>query len=394
MTKVTIATLFSGGEGVGVGALQAGIKHLWGIEYDPDIAAVAQTNGFSATVADVTQCDPEDYERPDILHASPPCPNFSTAKTNRGETEGDTAMSAAVCRFIRVLRPDAFTLENVYGYRKSESFKTILVTLHRQGYEFRWWHLNSADYGVPQTRKRLVLVASLDRVPQRPQATHQNPAQIIEGQLGLFGEQLPPWVGWYEAIEDLLPTLPESQFAPWQLARLPEELKTMLLGAGGYAGAIVRSDKDSPSFVVTANTNQATQLRAFIVAPNSNPASFGSNMRDEADPNFTITNNANGRMRAYLVGGQYGQPAGTPGRTVQCTDGPAFVVTAVNKGDWTGAALGRVVQMTPPALARFQSFPDWYQLSGNKTLDCRIIGNAVPPLLYKCVIEASMRRRL
>ena len=43
----TIGTLFSGGEGVGVGAKAAGLQHLWGVEWDDDIASVARLNGFN-----------------------------------------------------------------------------------------------------------------------------------------------------------------------------------------------------------------------------------------------------------------------------------------------------------------------------------------------------------
>jgi DNA (cytosine-5)-methyltransferase 1 len=45
--------------------------------------------------------------------------------------------------------------------------------------------------------------------------------------------------------------------------------------------------------------------------------------------------------------------------------------------------------MTPRALARFQSFPDWYELPERASLACRIIGNAVPPLLMQRVMEAQ-----
>jgi DNA (cytosine-5)-methyltransferase 1 len=47
--------------------------------------------------------------------------------------------------------------------------------------------------------------------------------------------------------------------------------------------------------------------------------------------------------------------------------------------------------MTPRALARFQSFPDWYELPERASLACRIIGNAVPPLLMQRVMEAQKK---
>jgi DNA (cytosine-5)-methyltransferase 1 len=294
---MTISTLFSGGEGVGVGARAAGIKHLWGIEYDDEIAQVGRDNGFNVVTADVTMEKPGDYERPNVLHASPPCPNFSNAKQGAEETTEDVALAEATARFIEVLLPDVFTLENVYGYRKSESWALIADMLNRCGYWYDLAHVNATDFGVPQARKRMIVRA-------------------LRGQMVPHLPPPEPWVGWYAAIEDLIPTLPESEFAPWQQIGLPER-------------------------------------------------------------------------NIFLVGGQFGQPQGsadirTPQVVQRCE--PAFTVTAVNKGDWRANIQGRVVTMTPRALARFQSFPDSYKLPDKRTLACRIIGNAVPPLLYQKLI--------
>ena len=452
---LTFATLYSGGEGAGCGARAAGLRHLWGIEHDPAIAAVAQQNGFDVRVGDVTLCSPSDFEHPNILHASPPCVSFSSAKTNRKETDNDLIMADAINDFIFALRPDVFTLENVFGYHKSASFQGILSILHREGYDYWWWHLNSADYGVPQTRKRLILIAQLEGgIPTRPLSTHLDPTRT-QKQTRLFDAMLPSWVTWYDSVKDLMPGLPESELVPWQVARLPEEYKTVLYGAGGFGGEIVKADRDRPAFTITANRNQATQLRAIIISEQTNARGrprtdreptktvsaqpsgglprallIGSEnagqewdgMKNGSLPAMTITAQQRPRAllvsgagagdnkcvlrnsdetaptvvasevkrptRAFLVGGQYGQPSGTPNRTVQCTEGTAFTVAASNKGDWKGVITGRVVQMTPRALARFQSFPDWYQLSGKKTLDCRVIGNAVPPLMYQRIIES------
>ena len=128
---------------------------------------------------------------------------------------------------LRVCAHPHLLLENVWGYRNFVAFGVILKCLAREGYRTDYWHLNSANYGVPQTRKRLILVARLDGRPRRPEPTHsKNPG-------AMFG--LKKWVGWYESIKDLIPTLPESQFAPWQLARLPEDMReTMTVDSAGY----------------------------------------------------------------------------------------------------------------------------------------------------------------
>ena len=74
------------------------------------------------------------------------------------------------------------------------------------------------------------------------------------------------WVGWYEAIEDLIPTLPESEFAPWQLERLPDELKDLYLSKdkGDYSNG--HAEKEDPAMTVTAN--DYGRRRAFVVTSN------------------------------------------------------------------------------------------------------------------------------
>ena len=86
-------SIFSGGELAGVGALQAGYTHAWGIEKEAPIAEVANLNGFKVMTADVLLIDPNDMDAVDLLHASPPCPNFSAGNNRRGETETDISLA-------------------------------------------------------------------------------------------------------------------------------------------------------------------------------------------------------------------------------------------------------------------------------------------------------------
>jgi len=119
----------------------------------------------------------------------------------------------------------------VWGYRKSQSWKLIREHLQRSGYDWNAWKLNCADYGVPQTRKRMIVAARKDGPrPKKPPATHaENPSSG-----GLFGGDLNEWVGWHEAIEDLIPDLPETGLADWQKERLPDELtQTQMIGQLG-----------------------------------------------------------------------------------------------------------------------------------------------------------------
>lgn len=372
----TIATLFGGIEGVGVGARAAGYTHLWGIEWSARLAAVAEMNGFRSIVANVCAVDYATLAKPYHLHASPVCKNASVAKTDGEESREDLETAQAVCRAIVALTPHVFTLENVRGYAKFAAFRAIVATLKANGYGVAWNILNAVDYGVPQTRERLILraVRGQER-PLLPVATHARADRITP----LFDERL-PWIGWYEAIEDLLPTLPNSAFAPWQLARLPVEMRTTtLVGAGGY---------DNTSAGTTPG-----KWKAWLVDGDNARADTGMpTLRAFDAPAMTLRGTRVSPPRALLV-----HSTDQRSMPTRDADDPAFTVMADSfdashqpggrPRAWLNA--GRVVQMTPRALACFQSFPDSYQLPGQKGLACEGIGNAVPPLLAQRLIECN-----
>jgi len=376
-------TLFSGGGGFCLGMAAAGIDHVWGVEYDDRIAQVARDNGLNTITADILQCAPSAFEPVDFLHASPPCPNFSNAKTNAEETDNDRALAAKVCEFITELLPSIFTLENVYQYRKSKSWQRIARTLLTHGYQVNYWHVNMADYGVPQTRKRMIAIARRDGItPMLPPATHsETPVN------GLF-ERRAQWVGWYEAIEDLIPTLPDSKFSPWQLERLPNELAESLC----YINPNVNTHGDGyrlanlPATTVLATRNEST-ARAFIV-PGGNATSFS--IREGNEPARVVGDvNRVGNMPRAFIDGQQTAPDGVGGRKLTIReDGPVVTISASNyKSPHMAYTNGRIVKMTVHALARFQSFPGTYRWPDSNALATRIIGNAVPPLFAQRLCE-------
>ena len=364
----TFASLFSGFCGVDLGAMAAGLNPLWGVEYDAKIAEVANRNlGQHIQVADLLDCDPLHFERVDVLHASPPCPNFSVAKAGGEETPHDIALAAKVAEFVTVLTPEVFTLENVYAYRNSKSWRLIKNALYKAGYWLHIDHVNSADYGVPQTRKRM----------------------IVRAVRGGFVPYLPPpakWVGWYKAIEDLIPTLPDSQFAPWQLERLPEELKQAWMINGKNAGQVWGGARfgNEPSFTVTNGTSP----RAFLMGKTADK--YGDGIRQSFEPAQTIGANEHG-SKAFIVDCQNGHNG--EGLTNRQADEPIFTLTSsMGVKRPTRAALnhGRVVSMTPRCLARFQSFPDSYDLPASKVLAAKGIGNAAPPLMMQRIYEGMI----
>ena len=355
----TLATLFTGGGGFEAGAVQAGFTPIWGVECDPDIAQVYARNfGPHVIVSTVEEVDYSTLQTPYHLHASPSCKKASIANKERGESIEDINAAEGTARAIRTLLPPNFSLENVWGYREFESFKVILRALKESGYAFDFWHLNSADFGVPQTRKRLILIASRTHKPRRPQRTH---AEHPSAQIGMFSSPLLKSNGWYKAIEDLIPTLPESKFAAWQLKRLPiERVGAFLATVGGEDSDYLTEGQPSP---VISAAHGAAKYRAFIVEGTAagEDNKFNLPVRESQSPIFTVR----------------GSNPRSPSRLQWLIAPPA-----------RGSHGGRVVSMTPRALARFQSIPDSFVLPEKNGLACRVIGNAVPSLLGQRIIES------
>lgn len=397
------ATLYSGGGGVEA-MLKDSIDFCFAAEYDPAIAAVyAQNIGPHVQVAKVEEIDFSLWGELDYGHGSPVCKEYSQAKTGGKEGESDMTGAMAICRFLRACKPRVFTLENVQGYAKGAAYRLICQCLSDMGY---MWHaevLNSANFGVPQTRRRLILRAVRDAL--------------------LPGLPAPkPWVGWYAAIEDLLPTLPASQFAPWQLERLPQEMQGELIFCNNdpeWGLPYKRGAEPMP----TITTQTGPRTRAFIVGgqysnPNTSAERIVQN-EDAENPIWTVTPGSGKDTRAWLIPGANDfriqsdeKPAvtvtGNASRIrallVHANDmrnmptreagEPAFTITAGSNNThapdtkpraWLAA--GRVVKMTPRALARFQSLPDWYELPEKNSLACTVIGNAVPSLMMAEIVR-------
>jgi DNA-cytosine methyltransferase len=211
-----LISLFAGGGLFTEGAKQAGLIPSGAIELDEKKAEIYRLNHRELIqIADIREVREWENEGCWMLQASPPCKNSSRAKRHLSETEKDAAfhldlqLSKALNRAIALIKPRYFVFENVGDYAATDAYKWTLRTLTNLGYTFKEFRLNSADFGVPQSRNRLYLVASPD-------------SEVIE-RLD-FSPYLRPRVGWYEGIERHLATCKKKILAPYQVNAIAKSL--------------------------------------------------------------------------------------------------------------------------------------------------------------------------
>ena len=114
---------------------------------------------------DATQIKPEDLPEIDLICAGFPCQPFSVSGRRLGFADTRGTLFHEIVRVAEARRPAYLLLENVPGLLNHEggkTFGTILAAIHELGYSLEWCVLNSANFGVPQQRRRVYLVGYLD----------------------------------------------------------------------------------------------------------------------------------------------------------------------------------------------------------------------------------------
>lgn len=113
-------------------------------------------------------CDVEDVPQHDVLCAGFPCQPFSNIGFRRGGREERGTLIDQVARFARLGNPKYILLENVRGLLSSnggEDFRRVVALFEGLGYHVRWRVLKAVDYGIPQLRQRLFIVANRGERP-------------------------------------------------------------------------------------------------------------------------------------------------------------------------------------------------------------------------------------
>lgn len=219
-----VLDLFAGAGGWEEGLRKLGLSVL-GIEIEPNACATARAAGHERLQADVAKLDPQQFASVWGVVASPPCQAYSTAGKGLGRADKPLVIACAhelaagndsraawregcrdqrslltvePLRYALALRPRWVALEQVPT--ALELWSIFAGLLAPYGYHTAVGILSAERYGVPQTRKRAFLIASLDGQPTLPAPTHRsyNPrrSEIPEQELSLA-----PWVSMAKALD-------------------------------------------------------------------------------------------------------------------------------------------------------------------------------------------------
>lgn len=205
----------AGAGGQAIGIEQAGFRHTALVEIDRNFAKTLEINrpGWNVLAQDMNTFDGRPFQGTELFAAGLPCPPFSIAGKQLGEGDERNLFPAAL-RLIDEVRPKAVMIENVRGFL-SAVFEDYRANLKKQlkqlGYVTDWRLLNASDFGVPQLRPRVVIVALRQEFTDLfdwPTALPHNPPTVGETLKDLMAEK--GWLGadtWAARANDIAPTI-------------------------------------------------------------------------------------------------------------------------------------------------------------------------------------------
>lgn len=409
--------LFAGPGGWDVAAASLGIDAL-GIEWDAAACRVREAAGHRTLQADVADLDPHDFPC-DLLIASPPCTAFSMAgkgegrkvldelvgamydlgksEANSWQTHGPYPLSTddetarlvlEPLRWALAIRPRMVACEQVPPVLPL--WEAMAQVLRAEGYH-AWTGILSAErFGVPQTRKRAFLIASLDGPVGEPLATHQRyvaPLRRDDIGAGLFDLPDPERIV-ARGEDNLLPWVSMAEALGW--AEPDSSVVTNNFGSNrgpnGERSENYERDADQPSPTVGSRAD-LWQLRSN--------ARTNSAVRGADEPAPTITAGHDHNERVWVP--THLDVRRQEGAVLRAVEDPSPTVTAEGlafrwRSEATRSRSGHAVRVTMEQAACLQSFPSGYpwEAAGSRSAAFRCIGNAVPPPMAQAVLREAI----
>lgn len=351
--------LFSGAGGLSLGLAQAGIDVVLANEIEPDFAKTYRTNHPDTLMCegDIANIDfKNEIERLglngqiDLVAGGPPCQGFSTV----GKKDFADPRNSLFSQFLRCVdevQPSLVLFENVAGFMTMYAgrvYDALLEQLTRRGYACDARIINPIDFGLPQHRKRTIVIGfSGNETIEWPRATYGSTDD-------LFGQR-EPLRTLIDAISDL-PAIEPGESADSYQSDPKNAYQSRLRG-------------DCGSLTEHNCANHGERMRSVLasIPPGGSVLDLPESMR----PRGYFAN-----TYARLVANQ---PSPTITRNFGTPSSSRCVHPFQNRA------------MSTREGARLQGFPDGYRFVGSKTSKNLQIGNAVPPLLGRVLGEMLLR---
>jgi DNA (cytosine-5)-methyltransferase 1 len=336
--EVSVIDFFSGCGGTSQGFRDAGFRILAGVDNDPDSASTYRANFPGAhfiekdvqslTTADVRALMPS--EGLVLFAGCAPCQPFSRQNREQRSDDPKRLLLLEFLRFVLDLKPHFVVVENVPGLQNVDAdagpFKQFVDALRAAHYEVDFDVVKASSYGVPQTRRRLVLIASRVGKVRLPPPTH--------------GSSL----------------LPVSTVADW-IRGLPEL----------EAGEVDPIDNAHASMMLS----DLNLERIRATTEGAGRESWPERLHLAAHKGHAGHSDVYGRLA-------WNKPAS--GLTTRCI--------SYSNGRFGHPEQDRALSAREAAL--LQTFPKSFQISGSLASKAKQIGNAVPPLLATRIAESIL----
>lgn len=340
MSTLNVLDLFCGAGGLSYGFESAGFNVLLGIDSDAKALETFELNhkGAKALCGDITQIECEKDIKPllgenriDVIIGGPPCQGMSLSGSRKFD-DPRNKLYLSYIRLVKEIQPKAFVIENVPGLVAlfdGQIKDSIIEKFTEMGYKIQYKILCAADYGVPQSRKRVVFVGT---------------------KVGEFHypEVNPDVVTCSMALSDLPPLEHE----------LGEEVSDYPIPPQNEYQQLMRRRSDKVLNHVAANHSEKVQKIISLVPDGGNYKDLPEEYRSSRNFHVAWTRFASNK----------------PAPTIDTGHRHHFHYK-----------YNRVP--TVRECARLQSFPDGFRFLGNKTQQFRQVGNAVPPLMAQAIAE-------
>ncbi len=348
MKKPTVIDLFAGVGGLSLGFEQHGFNVTLANEYDPSIAAAYERNHTNTKmiVGDITSLDLqatfEKYRgKTDVVIGGPPCQGFSQKGQRKTIHDERNFLFKYYVKVVELVHPTYFVMENVPNLLTAENgyfLKEIIELFNAMGYQLKTGVLNASAFGVPQNRRRAVIIGKLNApapdlpVPQETVVTIWDAISDLAFLASGEGKEEQPY-----------PNAPQSDYQ--------RKLR-------GHCDIL-------HNHVVTRHSPLALERLAMI------PPNAGKEVLPEEHLTKSIYSGTWTRMRKDEISVTITTRFDTP-----------------SSGKFTHPYLDRAI--TVREAARIQSFPDDFVFIGTKCSQMKQVGNAVPPLLAGAIAETIM----